>query len=270
MPTSPLPVLESLTRYRHLVWQMSKREVIGRYRGSMLGLLWSFVHPLCMLGIYTFVFGVIFHARWGEVTRKTHLDFALVLFAGLIVYTLFAECITRAPWLVTGNPNYVKKVVFPLEILPVVAMGTALFHATVSFAVLLLLQLGLTHALPWQVLTVPLILLPLILLTVGLSWFLATCGVYVRDTGHTITLLLMMLLFASPVFYPASALPGPLRQYMWLNPLTYAIEEVRGALFLGKTPSWMGLGIYLCLSLVVAWLGYLSFQKTRPGFADVV
>ncbi len=269
MPTTSLSLLGSLKRYRHLVWQMSKREVIGRYRGSLLGLLWSFVHPLCMLGIYTFVFDVIFHARWGQATHS-HLDFALVLFAGLIVYTLFAECITRAPWLVAGNPSYVKKVVFPLEILPVVAMGTALFHAAVSFAALLMLHAGLTRTLPWQVLTLPLILLPLILLTVGLSWFLATCGVYVRDTGHTVTLLLMVLLFASPVFYPASALPQPLHRYMWLNPLTYAIEEVRGALFLAKTPSWTGLGIYLSLSLVVAWLGYLCFQKTRPGFADVV
>jgi lipopolysaccharide transport system permease protein len=269
MSSRPLSVFESLTRYRHLVWQMSKREVIGRYRGSMLGLVWSFVHPLCMLGIYTFVFGVIFHARWGQESRS-HLDFALVLFAGLIVYTLFAECITRAPWLVAGNPNYVKKVVFPLEILPWVAMGTALFHAAVSFAVLLVLLAGINQGLPWQVLTLPLILLPLVLLTVGLSWFLATCGVYVRDTGHTITLLLMMLLFASPVFYPASALPPPLRRYMWLNPLTYAIEEVRGALFLARTPSWTGLGIYLFLSLGVAWLGFVWFQRTRPGFADVV
>jgi lipopolysaccharide transport system permease protein len=259
----------SLSRYRHLVWQMSKREVIGRYRGSTLGLLWSFVHPLCMLGIYTFVFGVIFQARWGEPTRS-HFNFALVLFAGLIVYTMFAECITRAPSLIVGNPNYVRKVVFPLEILPWVAMGTALFHAAVSFGVLVVLHAMVDLRLPWQVVTLPLILLPLILLTMGLSWFLAMCGVYLRDTGHTVTLCLMMLLFASPVFYPASALPAPLRHYLWLNPLTYAIEEVRGALFWDKTPSWAGLVAYCAVSVVVAWLGYLCFARTRPGFADVV
>jgi lipopolysaccharide transport system permease protein len=256
-------------RHRELVWQLTRREVAGRYRGTVLGLAWTLLHPLFMVGIYTFVFREVFRARWDD-SVDTAGEFALVLFAGLIVFSLLTECVTRAPSLVVGNPSFVKKVIFPLDVLPWAVLGSALFHALVSFLLLMVLW-GLSHdGLPWTALALPLPLVPLALLTLGLAWFLAACGVYLRDTTQIVALLTVALLFLSPVFYPASALPEPYRSYLWLNPLTFVIEEARGLLFLGRLPSWRGLGIHLLVGFAVAWLGWLWFEKTRPGFADVL
>jgi lipopolysaccharide transport system permease protein len=262
-------VFSSLWRYRDLVWQLTKREVISRYRGSILGLLWSFFHPLFMLLVYTFVFSLVFQVRWGrEIDHRA--EFALILFAGLIVYSLFAECVNRAPGLIVSHSNYVKKVVFPLVILPWVIMGSALFHAAVSISVLLLFHLVLHLSIPWTAIALPVILLPLVLLTMGIAWFLASCGVFLRDVGQTVGLLTTALLFMSPVFYPITALPKPFRSYLWLNPLTFIIEQSRGALLWGTVPNWHGLGLYCTGSMLVAWLGLYWFQKTRTGFADVL
>lgn len=264
-----LLLFRGLWRHRNLIRQMSTREVMSRYRGSTLGLLWSFFHPLVMLAIYTFIFSVVFQARWGRPI-ESHAEFALILFAGLVVYSLFAECVNRAPGLIVSNTNYVKKVIFPLEILPWVAMGSALFHATVSLGVLLLFQLALYHTIPWTVVTLPVILLPLILFTLGLCWFLASCGVFLRDVGQTVGLLTTALMFLSPVLYPVSALPESFRWYLLLNPLTFLIEQTRGVLLWGTLPNWAGLGMYAIGGLLVAWLGLLWFQNTRQGFADVL
>jgi lipopolysaccharide transport system permease protein len=255
--------------HRELVWQLTRREVAARYRGTLLGLAWTLIHPLFMVGIYTFVFREVFRARWDD-SVDTAGEFALVLFAGLIVFSLLTECVTRAPALVTGNPSFVKKVIFPLDVLPWSVLGSALFHALVSFALLVLLW-GLSQGeLPWTAIALPLPLVPLALWTLGLSWLLASFGVYLRDTVQVVALLTVALLFMSPVFYPASALPEPYRAYLWLNPLTYVIEEVRGLLFHGRVPSGGALAVQLLLGFAVAWLGWLWFEKTRPGFADVL
>jgi lipopolysaccharide transport system permease protein len=261
--------LASAWRHRELVWQLTRREVLGRYRGTILGLLWTLVHPLFMVGIYTFVFREVFRARWQEESGGAG-EFALVLFAGLIVFSLLSECINRAPLLIVGNPSFVKRVVFPLEVLPWTVLGSALFHAAVSFALLVVLWLLTRGSLPWTALALPLPLLPLAFLTLGLSWFLAACGTYLRDTAQTVGLLTVALLFLSPVFYPVSALPEGVRPYLWLNPLTFAIEEVRGLLFFGRLPSWRGLAGQTILGLAAAWLGWWCFEKARPGFADVL
>jgi lipopolysaccharide transport system permease protein len=222
-----------------------------------------------MLAIYTFVFGIVLQVRWGQEIGN-QAEFALILFAGLIVHSLFAECVNRAPGLILSNVNYVKKVVFPLEILPWVAMGSALFHLTMSIGVLLLFYVSVYHAFPWTIVTLPLVLLPLTLLTMGLAWFLASCGVFLRDVGQTVGLLTTALLFMSPVLYPVSSVPEFFRIYLFLNPLTFIIEQTRAVLLWGRMPNWGGLGVYLVCSLVVAWLGLLWFQKTRRGFADVL
>jgi len=248
---------------------MIKREVVGRYRGSMLGIVWSFFNPLFMLTVYTFVFSVVFQARWGAGTGdKT--EFALILFAGLLVHTLFAECINRAPGLILANVNYVKKVVFPLEILPVVALGAALFHAAISIVVLLLFFMLTQLHLNWTALFIPLVLLPLLIFALGILWFLAATGVFLRDVGQTTGLIATSMMFLSPVFYPATALPEAYRIFLYLNPLTFIIEQSRDVLIWSKPPDWTGLGIYLAASLIVAWMGYFWFQKTRKGFADVL
>ena len=267
--SAPVEMFASLWRHRELVKASAKREVLGRYRGSFLGLLWSFLNPLFMLAVFTFVFSVIFQARWGGGSgSKT--EFALVLFAGLLVYNLFAECINRAPSLILSNTNYVKKVVFPLEILPFVGLLSALFHTLISLGVWLIayaLFFGIPHL---TVLYLPLVLLPFCLFLMGLSWGLASLGVFLRDVSQFIGLLTTVLMFMSPIFYPATAFPEDYRYILYLNPLTTVVEQTRNVLFWGQTPDFIILGVYWVVTLGIAWLGFAWFQKTRKGFADVL
>ena len=266
---SPLVVFAALARHRDLIWQMTKRDVIGRYRGSIMGLLWSFFNPVLMLAVYTFLFSVVFKARWGEPTASK-ADFAIVLFVGLIVHALFAECVNRAPSMVLSNVNYVKKVVFPLEILPWITLGSALFHAMVSVLVLLLF-VGFTQLqLNWTAVLFPLVLLPLVLLTMGVSWFLASLGVFVRDVGQMTGVVTSVMLFLSPIFYPVSSLPESYRVWLNLNPLTFIVEQGREVLLWGNAPDWLGLGVYMLVATAIAYGGLMWFQMTRRGFADVI
>ena len=266
---SPKEMAMSLWSNRSLIKALTKREIVGRYRGSFMGILWSFFNPVFMLIVYTFVFSVVFKARWnGGGDSKT--EFALVLFAGLIVFNLFSECINRAPGLILSNVNYVKKVVFPLEILPFVAIGSALFHTLISIAVWLIAYLivfGLPHI---TVLFLPLIILPLLLLIVGLTWGLTSLGVYLRDVSQFIGIATTVLMFLSPIFYSISAIPEKYRSLILLNPLTIIIEQVRNVLIWGKVPNLTILAIYFLVAALIAWLGFTWFQKTRKGFADVL
>jgi len=266
--TNFLLMFSSLWRHRNLAWVMTKREVIGRYRGSFLGLLWSFFNPLLLLAVYTFVFSVVFEVRWG-VPIAGRGQFAVILFSGLIVHGLFSESIARAPGLIPGNVNFVKKVVFPLEILPWVSMGTTLFHSLMSLFVLFIFIL-FSGGLHWTFMLIPVVMLPLVILSMGLSWLLASLGVFIRDVGQAMGLVTTVLLFLSPIFYPLSAIPEKFRSLVYLNPLTFVVEQARAVLVFGEPPSWTGLGIYLAVSLGVAWLGFWWFQKTRKGFADVL
>lgn len=268
-PATPVEMVASLWRNRSLINASAKREVLGRYRGSALGLLWSFFNPLFMLMVYTFVFSEVFKARWsGGSESKT--EFALVLFAGLIVFNLFAECINRAPGLILSNPNYVKKVVFPLEILPFVGVLSAAYHMLISLSVWIVAHVilsGLPHA---TVLLLPLIVLPFALFIMGLSWALASLGVFLRDVSQLIGVAVTTLMFLSPIFYPASALPETYRHILYLNPLTPVIEMTREVLYWGRQPDLALLGIYWLATVLIAWLGFSWFQKTRKGFADVM
>ena len=255
---------------RNLIAAMVKREVIGRYRGSVMGIAWSFFNPLLMLVVYTFVFSVVFKARWGVGGNESKTDFAIILFVGLILHGLFAECVNRAPSLIISNVNYVKKVMFPLEILPWVALGSALFHTVISLFVLLLVQLVFSQQLPWTVVLFPFILLPLSLATMGSAWFLAALGVYVRDIGQITGVFTTVLLFVSAVFYPISALPVQYQVWLKLNPLAIIIEQGRKTIVYGQLPDFKQWGIMFVLGILVAWAGFAWFQKTRKGFADVL
>ncbi|MCL4680501.1 MAG: ABC transporter permease [Rhodocyclaceae bacterium] len=266
---SPLALCEGLWRHRGLIGQMAWREVAGRYRGSLFGLAWSFLHPILMLAVYTFVFSIAFRARWGG-SEESRVQFALVLFVGMIVHGLFAEVVNRAPGLILGNANFVKKVVFPLEVLPLASLGAALFHTVASLAVLLAgLALANGHV-PWTAVYAPLVLLPLAVLVLGLAWLLASLGVFLRDVGQTIGFVTTVLLFLAPVFYPITALPEAVRPWLLANPLTFIIEQAREVLIWGRAPDWAGLGVYAAVAAAVAWAGYAWFQKTRKGFADVL
>ena len=267
---NPLELFRSLSRNRHLIWQMTKREVVGRYRGSVFGLFWSFFNPIFMLTIYTFVFSVVFKAKWGASHSDSKTEFAIILFAGLIVFNLFAEVISRAPGLVLGNVSYVKKVVFPLEILPIVAIGSALFHTFISVVVLLVFHGLVNQVFPISALFLPVVFLPLVVLILGFSWMLSSLGVFLRDVGQTINIIITALMFLSPIFFPAAALPENIRNFLFLNPLTFIIEQTRDVLLVGSMPDWQGLGGCLLIYGAFAWLGLVWFQKTRKGFADVL
>lgn len=262
-------LLNSLWNNHSLIYRMIKREVLSRYQGSAMGLLWSFFNPLLMLAVYTFVFSIVFKTRWaGGSDSKT--EFALVLFVGLMIFNFFAECINSAPSLVLNNVNYVKKIIFPLEILPVVAIGFAIFHFIISFLVWLIFYLLFLGLPPVTIFQLPLIILPLSILALGFSWFLASLGVFLRDIRQIIAVITSVLMFLSPVFYPLSSLPLEYQKALHLNPLTLLIEQSRDAMLWGKSIDWVLWFIMCCTSTAIAWLGFAWFQKTRKGFADVL
>jgi lipopolysaccharide transport system permease protein len=269
-PTSLAALGKSLWRNRQLIAQMTRREVVGRYKGSVMGLAWSFLNPVFLLAVYTFVFAVVFKSRWGVGGEESKTQFAVVLFVGMIVHGLLAEVLNRAPSLILSNVNYVKKVVFPLETLPVIAMGAALFHSLVSLGVLLAAFLLFNGYLEWTAILLPLVLLPLIIITLGLAWMLASLGVFLRDVGQTVGIVTTIMMFLAPVFYPVSSLPEEFRPWLMANPLTFIIEQAREVLIWGHLPDWAGLATYTLTATVIAWAGYAWFQKTRKGFADVL
>lgn len=269
--TSLVDLGKSLWCNWNLILRMTKREVVGRYKGSIFGLAWSFLNPVFMLAVYTFVFSEVFKSRWVGVesdNSKTH--FALVLFVGIIVLGLFSEVINRAPSLILSNVNYVKKVIFPLEILPVIAMCAALFNSLVSLSVLLAAFALFNGYLHLTVVFIPLVLMPLIILTMGFAWMLTSLGVFLRDVGQTIGMITAVLMFLSPVFYPISAVPERFRPIIMANPLTFIIEQAREVIIWGHMPNWLGLAAYTLTAVAIAWAGYVWFQKTRKGFADVL
>jgi lipopolysaccharide transport system permease protein len=251
--------------------QLVRREVLARYRGSVFGVLWSFLTPLLLLAIYTFVFGVVFQARWPGLRTEGGLgEFALVLFCGLIVLNLFAECVSRAPGLVVGSPTYVKRVVFPLEVLPVVTLGSALVTAGASLAVLLAVRVAVEGALPWTVLLAPLVLAPVLLLTLGAAWFLASLGVFVRDVNYLVLLLVQVLVFVTPIFYPLEAVPEGLRPVLALNPLHPVVDDLRRVVLWGRLPDWPRLALSFAVGGAATMLGHAWFMRTRRAFADVI
>lgn len=262
--------LEQLVRIAIPLFQ---RDMLARYRGSMMGLAWTFFVPIIMLAIYTFMFGTVFQMRWsaeGAPEIGGSLGFALTLFIGLITHSFISEVITRAPSIIVSNVNMVKRLVFPLQIFPVMVVYSALVQYSVSLCIFLVFQLAVTGSLSWGVFWLPLILMPLTILACGLSWFIAGASVYFRDIGQLMGLGATVLLFMSPVFYPVSQLPEHLWPIFMMNPLTFIIEQSRIVVFSSAAPDFLGLAIYYAVALIVALLGYRAFQRMRKGFSDVL
>jgi len=267
---NPIEITRHMWRQRDLIGQFTRREVEGRYKGSFLGLFWSFVNPLVLLLIYTFVFGVVFKARWPNAKTDNLGEFAITIFCGLTAFNIFSESIGRAPGIIINVPNYVKKVVFPLEILAISTIGSALFHGAVSLGILLVATLLVSHTVQWTLILLPLIALPLIFLCLGLAWFLASLGVFIRDIGYTVGLLLQVLFFVTPIFYPIESIPTQLQPIIQLNPLTSIVENFRGVILWGAPPNWLALGLWVLATGAVMLLGYAWFMKTKKAFADVI
>ena len=266
---TPIAMLSGLLRNRELLWELVKRDFIGRYKGSMLGVVWSLFNPLLMLAIYTIVFSVVFKAKWGG-GEESKVAFAIVLFSGMIVHSFFAECLNRAPSLIISHPNYVKKVVFPLEILPWMTMFSALLHFLVSFSVLLGFCLLADVKIHAGVLITPIILIPLILMLLGLSWIFSSLGVYLRDLSQIIGIFTTVALYLAPIFFPIDALPEGYRALLVWNPITLPVIQLRDLMLWGKPLQWDQWAISLVIGLSICQIGFWWFQKSRRGFADVI
>ncbi len=261
--------LLKIFQHTNLIKQLTIREVNGRYKGSYLGVLWSFITPILMLTIYTFVFSVIFEARWG-VHNTNKVEFAMLLFCGLVAFNIFAEIVSRAPGLIINNANYVKKVVFPLEILPIVAVNSALVHGLIGIFVLLIALIIFMGTLHWTILFIPLVLLPLILLSLGLAWLLSSLGVFLRDIGQVISIAVTGFLFLSPIFYPISSIPVSLQYLFYINPISYVVEDMRRVVVWGQQPDWFWLLIGIVIGLLVLLAGFFWFEKSKKTFSDVL
>ena len=258
----------ALWRHRSLVLELARREFSGRYQGSFGGAAWSFAQPLFLLAVYTLAFGVIFNARWGFAGGTG--DYALMLFAGLIVFNVFSECLLKSTTLVSANPNYVKKVIFPLEVLPWVMAVTAIAHALIGIGVWFLGYLVL-HGMPRPAaLLFPLVLVAVFPLLLGIGWLLSALGLIVRDVGQLMAMLSHALLFLTPIFYSIDAVPPLLQGVLLLNPLTFVVEQLRAVLYLGQPPLLRGLATYFLLSCLFAALSLAFFRRLRPRFADFV
>ena len=263
-------MISVLLQNKYLFLQMLKREIQARYRGSQLGFLWAFMYPILMLLVYTFVFGMVMRVKWG-VPGQDNLDFGLILFAGLLLHGLLAEVLVGAVGLITGNTQYVKKVVFPLPLLTMVSVANGVFHLCLGTLILLGMLLFTGGQLYWTILLAPIVLLPFLIFLVGASYFISVLGVYVRDLSQFIGVLVTVMLFLGPIVYPFERVPEAIKFYvLWFNPLTIVVEQFRAVVLFGNQPDWGLLGIYSIFAVLMLTAGVWFFNKTKEGFADVI
>lgn len=269
----PLEVFRSFWNERTLLRRLVKREVEARYRGSLFGLAWTFVTPVVLVAVYTFVFSVIFGMRWKGIDGAAvgdNVSFGIVLFTGLVLFQFFSDSLNRAPGLMLENPTYIKKIVFPLDLMAWVSLGVGLVNLAAGVLVLVLAHLVLIGLPPPTALLFPILLLPLGLLTVGLVWIVSAVGVYLRDLRQIVGLVTTIMMFLSPIFYPLSMVPEAYRSLLHLNPLTWPITAARQLLLEGTVPPVAEFGIYTAVAFLTAWVGLVFFRKVKRGFIDVL
>lgn len=263
-------MFSSLINNKYLFLQMLKREVESRYRGSQLGLLWAFIYPIMMLLVYTFVFGIVMKVKWG-VAGQDNIEFGIILFAGLLLHGMLAEVLVGSVGLITGNHQYVKKVVFPLPLLSLVRLSNALLHMLLGMLILIVMFLFTGGTLHLTIFLVPVVLFPFVLFLLGASWFISVLGVYVRDLSQFMGVVVTILLFLGPIVYPFSSVPDQIKNYvLWLNPLTIVVEQFRAVVLFGQMPDWRLLGIYSVFAVLMLLIGTWFFNRTQDGFADVI
>lgn len=261
--------MNTFLQKKSLILALSKREILAKYKGSFIGILWSFLIPLLMLSVYTFVFSVVFKAKW-NVESDSKTEFALILFTGLIFFNFFSDCISKAPSLITSNTNYVKKIVFPLEILPIVSLCSALYQLAISGTVWLLFYIIFFGIPPVTIFQLPLLLIPFILFVLGSSWLLSALGVYVRDINQVIGVVITVLMFMSPIFYPITIVPETFRKFLLISPITFMVEEARSVMVMGTSIDYKLYTVHLVIAITTSIIGYVFFMKTKKGFADVL
>lgn len=261
----------SLRRHRKLLYTLVRHDVNAVYSGAVFNLLWAVVTPLVTLSVYSFVFGYILDSSFTRgSSHGGHLSFALGLFNGLIIWDFFSTVVSQSPKAITSKPNYVKKIVFPLEILPIVQVGSGLFQFLLCFIVLLFGIVLSGSSLFWRALLIPCFLIPILFYAVGFSWFLSSLGVFFRDVANAINPLLQIVWFGSAIFFPISSVPAPFQRLFYMNPLAACIEESRRFAILGQ-PSNLGIVlVHLVVGWLVACFGLFFFRKTQQSFADVI
>jgi lipopolysaccharide transport system permease protein len=267
---NPARMLADLYRRRDLLWQFTIREIQGRYRGSYLGMVWALITPLLTLMVYTFVFHTIFHARWGSDPNENFMVYATNMFSGIIAYSIFSESVTRSPGIIVQNSNLVKKVVFPLEVLPVSLVGSAVVHSLLAMVIMVVGAICGAGALHWTIIFLPVVFLPVAIFACGFCWFLSSLGVFLRDIGNVVQVVVQLLFFATPITYPLSRLSETGRKIMWLNPLAAMIANFRRVVNVGVSPDWTSYLVTMAVACVFAVLGYAWFMKIKRAFADVI
>jgi len=268
---SPITLIGNMRANSSLVMQFSKRELMAKNKGSSLGIVWTIAHPLIMLAVYTFVFAVVWQARWGVGEGESKAQFAISVFCGLIVFDVFASCVGPSTSLIVYNSNFVKKVIFPLEVLPVSLLGAGLCVGAISTSILLIANAVFNSKVSETMYMFPLVLIPLMAWTMGLSWLVASLGVYLRDLRQIVTgVLLPVFFFATPIFYPPERVPEEFGWIVTWNPLAPVIDASRRTLLYGQVPDWTALGVVTLAGLIVLQLGFAFFMKSKRSFADVL
>lgn len=265
--------LSHFPRATHLfvLWRtLVAQDLAVRYRGTLLGRVWPLLMPLLMLAMYGFVFGIVFRARWPGLAEDDHLGFALNLFIGLLVHGLLSESVGQSATLFQNNSNFVRKMVFPLPVLVAVPLGSSLFHMILGLGLVTIVTLGWGPGLTWHALAAPLILLPYLAMLYGLALGLSALGVYVRDLGQVLSVVVTVTLFTSTVFFPRDAVPGALAPIVNINPISWPVEALRDLILRGQWPPLAGSLHYSLAAVIVLVLGMWIFRALRPGFADVL
>ena len=266
---SPFAMLLAPFTHRYLLWYLLKKDIEERYRGSVFGVVWAVLNAIMMLAIYTFVFAFVFKAKWVSSDQSVS-DFALIFYIGLVMQMFLSEVMSRAPHLMLQHRAYVTKISFPLDILGYVITGNSLFHLVVNFGVWCSLLLMLQGSLPISLLFAPLVFLPVVFFALGFAWLFSAVGVFIKDVSHLTGFLSMILLFLCPIFYPLTMIPEAYRGFLYLNPLTVPVEFARAAFVFDSQLNWHYFGVSMICSIVFAYIGYLSFQRSRSNFADVL
>lgn len=262
-------MIRTLYKNNYLLRQLVKKDIKQRYQGSVLGMLWSFIVPVLMLVIYTFVFSVIFQAKW-DINTDDKYQFALVLFCGLSAFNMFSEVLNRSTMLIASNANYVKKVIFPLEILPVMVTCSALFNCVISFGILIVAKFVIYRNVSPTLYMIFLAMIPLIILSVGVGLLVSALSVYLKDIGNFVSVFVTILMYVSPVFFPLASVPESFRKVCEINPMTYIIENFRNVVFYGTSLNWKFFGISCLASVIIYLLGKAVFMRAKEGFADVL
>ena len=264
--------ITELLKENEIIKQLTIRDIASKYKGSKLGFCWAAINPLLMLSIYTLIFSQVFRARWGNSIAEPEnpIYFGLNIFCGLIIFNMYAECMARGPRSISSNPNYVKKIIFPLSTLGVTVVGSTLMQAIINCVALIIIQMTFLNNLPLTVIAIPFVWLPVIVQLLGITWFLSVIGIFIRDVEQITNALISALMFMSPIFYPSEALPESIRWISAVNPLTYGIEQTRNVMIKGNmTPieNWI---VHLGISLVICQGAYWLLKRTRKYFGDLL